>query len=1015
MYCYECFEKFKENDIKIFTCEKCKRKIHNNCLLYTSEQIEDLNIKECDTCRINLLDNNLIKRKCSICDSDGSKLCLHKWLNVNKLNYVHKKCARWFLKIDYELENKIIMFKSKKSLPDTVLLYDGKCHFCKKNQGNFFIKCKADGCEIYTHEQCICKHPLNYQSNGKYHLDFYCDEHKHYIKSKKIETMKVENEILYNNNNKENNLNFKKVSSQRNIIQNKNNSIEKNRFNGNHKNDKNEIIKKIDKIIGKEKKYSIIITVHKCLLCNDEILFDNEEKKNNFYCKKCLTYYHISCLKEYNNLSKNKKENECPICLTKEKSKKIENKKCCICNISKDCSLIIEDKLLHYICALAFSNFINFEFQKFKITFQKIKMNICCICLKIGLCYQCNKCNIFYHPFCAVKNQFTVKINNGNFINICNKKHKMFWTNKTKIKDFVIPSPRNKSKNEGSIKSTSTNSNKKFKNNQKKIKKKIVFKNRISVKYNNNNIHKSNEELITSLNYVYLKSLLQQKKVFEPNLLNKLLLSDNKKFNWDISNNYFYDFSKEEFETIIMKLKDNFIEESNHNNLIIKINEEDDCNLNIQTDNKYTLVKINKYTNQINSSFITLFNKSKLEKLEIDNHKMDIDDFPEQKIIRYEMGSGLNNENKYLNELKFISRKRGKLNIDLNLIQDINNKLNIQSKLRFLRGMKINKLSKKILELESQTNYSKGNSINFVEESLNSKYQMLQIIIEKTEKIINKIKIEYEKDYIENQIRKKNEIEKINILNKYKSIKIYKKLTDHLKNGIKIKTYYSIIEYINNKNQEKPYIENIKEYIQNQYKNDSECCICFDINQEEDIIFCDKCNTSYHSSCYGIKEIPFGNYFCDKCNYELKNNIKDIKCFLCFSSHGALKYYSDYNLFGHITCVLISQYCNFKNFLYLNSLNFIKELKDNYFDKCQVCNCNKGELFKCKCCHKYYHFFCIYFDGGEIVIEKQLNNSDNINLNLMIEKCKNNKEWNDNYRLEQIEIRKLIYQKFNMK
>ena len=128
-----------------------------------------------------------------------------------------------------------------------------------------------------------------------------------------------------------------------------------------------------------------------------------------------------------------------------------------------------------------------------------------------------------------------------------------------------------------------------------------------------------------------------------------------------------------------------------------------------------------------------------------------------------------------------------------------------------------------------------------------------------------------------------------------------------------------------------------------------------------------------------------------------------------------MKYYSDYNLFGHITCVLISQYCNFKNFLYLNSLNFIKELKDNYFDKCQVCNCNKGELFKCKCCHKYYHFFCIYFDGGEIVIEKQLNNSDNINLNLMIEKCKNNKEWNDNYRLEQIEIRKLIYQKFNMK
>ena len=233
-------------------------------------------------------------------------------------------------------------------------------------------------------------------------------------------------------------------------------------------------------------------------------------------------------------------------------------------------------------------------------------------------------------------------------------------------------------------------------------------------------------------------------------------------------------------------------------------------------------------------------------------------------------------------------------------------------------------------------------------------------------------------------------------------------ISKKLMNGVKTKTYFSILENINNKNQNNIMeIENIKEYIEKIYKNDSECCICFEI-QEEIILFCDKCNVSFHPICYGIKEIPNGNYYCDKCQYELKNSFSCVKCFLCNNSHGALKFFQKENIFIHITCLLISQYYHFNNFTSLNSLNFNLEI-DNNNKFCNICYSNKGELFNCNCCNQSYHFFCIYFDGGKIEIKKNENNL--FYLNCVIEKCKNNKEWYEKYRNEQIEIRRLLYQK----
>ena len=49
--------------------------------------------------------------------------------------------------------------------------------------------------------------------------------------------------------------------------------------------------------------------------------------------------------------------------------------------------------------------------------------------------------------------------------------------------------------------------------------------------------------------------------------------------------------------------------------------------------------------------------------------------------------------------------------------------------------------------------------------------------------------------------------------------------------------------------------------------DDTPCSICnsrdtWDNNQ---ILYCDGCNLAFHQACYGVKNIPAGDYFCDMC------------------------------------------------------------------------------------------------------------------------------------------------------
>ena len=111
-------------------------------------------------------------------------------------------------------------------------------------------------------------------------------------------------------------------------------------------------------------------------------------------------------------------------------------------------------------------------------------------------------------------------------------------------------------------------------------------------------------------------------------------------------------------------------------------------------------------------------------------------------------------------------------------------------------------------------------------------------------------------------------------------------------------------------------------------QEDAVCMCCFDGTSLEGnrIMFCDGCNAAVHQACYGVQEIPDGDFFCDRCraiqvmadegfednesaheSYFDPDRARDaIKCCLCPMYHGGLKPTTD-GRWIHLCCAIWSQ------------------------------------------------------------------------------------------------------------
>eukprot|EP00581_Thalassiosira_minuscula_P002256 CAMPEP_0183744812 /NCGR_PEP_ID=MMETSP0737-20130205/65920_1 /TAXON_ID=385413 /ORGANISM="Thalassiosira miniscula, Strain CCMP1093" /LENGTH=2099 /DNA_ID=CAMNT_0025980465 /DNA_START=245 /DNA_END=6544 /DNA_ORIENTATION=- len=167
---------------------------------------------------------------------------------------------------------------------------------------------------------------------------------------------------------------------------------------------------------------------------------------------------------------------------------------------------------------------------------------------------------------------------------------------------------------------------------------------------------------------------------------------------------------------------------------------------------------------------------------------------------------------------------------------------------------------------------------------------------------------------------------------------------------------------------------------------DAVCDVCFDgeVTPDNQIIFCDACNVAVHQRCYGIDQIPSGNYFCHTCTHfeidkeflaakrrrdgpPLKITRHPIVCELCPRRQGAFVQVQTAQptkkaKWVHVSCAKWHG-MNYVDIELKDKIEDLTELKTFFKNQsipCQLCKSSVGALHKCRVegCDEYLHLTC---------------------------------------------------------
>jgi hypothetical protein len=138
------------------------------------------------------------------------------------------------------------------------------------------------------------------------------------------------------------------------------------------------------------------------------------------------------------------------------------------------------------------------------------------------------------------------------------------------------------------------------------------------------------------------------------------------------------------------------------------------------------------------------------------------------------------------------------------------------------------------------------------------------------------------------------------------------------------------------------------------YKNDG-CYVCFEEDEwgSDVIVYCDMCNISVHQDCYGIVEIPEGNWYCDPCMQRHQREVVDpgehilkeeeAQCCLCAFPGGALKPVegSTTAKWAHITCATLLPEVGFGDADLVTPVQFTDKVDPKrYNTNSYICKCH---------------------------------------------------------------------------
>ncbi|OAF71333.1 Jade family PHD finger protein 3 [Intoshia linei] len=158
-------------------------------------------------------------------------------------------------------------------------------------------------------------------------------------------------------------------------------------------------------------------------------------------------------------------------------------------------------------------------------------------------------------------------------------------------------------------------------------------------------------------------------------------------------------------------------------------------------------------------------------------------------------------------------------------------------------------------------------------------------------------------------------------------------------------------------------IKNIKE-LGIEYDIDVVCSVCLSpySNDVNEIVFCDLCDMCVHQYCYGISQIPKGNWLCKPCTYGLKPT-----CVICNHTNEQLKFKYAFksnrksNIWAHVICALWTPDIGIGNTERVESLLNLKSICNKVATiPCVICGSKKGECVTCSHshCRTKFHIPC---------------------------------------------------------
>lgn len=160
----------------------------------------------------------------------------------------------------------------------------------------------------------------------------------------------------------------------------------------------------------------------------------------------------------------------------------------------------------------------------------------------------------------------------------------------------------------------------------------------------------------------------------------------------------------------------------------------------------------------------------------------------------------------------------------------------------------------------------------------------------------------------------------------------------------------------------------------NTNSKDRVCDVCQlpDSENENEMVFCDGCNTLVHQRCYGITAVPEGDWFCQVCDARLKK----VPCSLCpnLEDDGAFKKTDVAGRWAHVMCALWVPECKFGDPVLMEPVLLRDVPVQRQRLQCTICRVKTGACIQCDepSCTTAFHVTCAMQQNlrMEIVIAK---------------------------------------------